>query len=69
MQHYGITHDGKVSIGTTEVTDYALNVQGTVSQTSKYIGGEFELTAGGTLSLGSSSTSLIWIGIAKQPIT
>ena len=49
-----VTHDGKVSIG-TEATDHALNVQGTVSA-SKYIGGEFELTAGGTLSLGSSST-------------
>ena len=49
-----VSHDGKVSIG-TEATDHALNVQGTVSA-SKYIGGEFELTAGGTLSLGSSST-------------
>ena len=49
-----VSHDGKVSIG-TEATDHALNVQGTVSA-SKYIGGEFELTAGGTLTLGSSST-------------
>ena len=49
-----VSADGKVSIGTVDAT-YALNVQGTVSA-SKYIGGEFELTAGGTLSLGSSST-------------
>ena len=49
-----VSHDGKVSIGKT-LTDYALAVDGTVSA-SKYIGNEFELTAGGTLSLGSSST-------------
>jgi len=49
-----VTHDGKISIG-TDATDYAVNVQGTVSA-SKYIGGEFELTAGGTLTLGSAST-------------
>ena len=49
-----VSADGKVSIGTDD-TSHALNVAGTVSA-SKYIGGEFELTAGGTLSLGSSST-------------
>ena len=49
-----VTHDGKISIG-TDATDHAVNVQGTVSA-SKYIGGEFELTAGGTLTLGSAST-------------
>ena len=49
-----VSADGKVSIGTDD-TSHALNVAGTVSA-SKYIGGEFELVSGGTLSLGSSST-------------
>ena len=49
-----VSHDGKISIGTA-ATDYAVNVEGTVSA-SAFIGGSITLTAGGTLSLGSAST-------------
>ena len=49
-----VTHNGKISIGTTSTT-YAVNVSGTVSA-SAFIGGSITLTAGGTLSLGSAST-------------
>ena len=49
-----VRHDGKISIG-TNATDYAVNVEGTVSA-SAFIGGSITLTAGGTLSLGSAST-------------
>ena len=49
-----VSHDGKISIG-TNATDYAVNVEGTVSA-SAFIGGEITLVSGGTLSLGSAST-------------
>jgi hypothetical protein len=49
-----VRHDGKISIGTT-ATDYAVNVEGTVSA-SAFIGGSITLTTGGTLTLGSAST-------------
>ena len=49
-----VRHDGKISIGTT-ASDYAVNVEGTVSA-SAFIGGSITLTTGGTLTLGSAST-------------
>ena len=49
-----VSHDGKVSINTTNTT-HALNVEGTVSA-SAFIGGTITLVSGGTLSLGSEST-------------
>ena len=49
-----VSHDGKVSINTTNTT-HALNVEGTVSA-SAFIGGTITLVSGGTLSLGSAST-------------
>ena len=49
-----VSHDGKVSINTTNTT-HALNVEGTVSA-SAFIGGTITLVSGGSLSLGSEST-------------